>query len=89
MITTKVADFIYESHDRRIMEWNDDISNTDCLERYAAVMHTKGSALNNRFGFVDGTDKQISQPNVNQRQVYKYQKIVHALNLSQLPFQMA
>ena len=66
MITTQVADFIYESHGRRITEWNDDILNTDCLERYAAVIHAKGSALNNCFGFVDGTVRPMCRPNVNQ-----------------------
>ena len=79
MITAKVAHFIYESHGRRIMEWNDDILNTDCLERYAAVIHVKGSALSNCFGFVDGTVRPICRPNVNQRQVYNGHKRVHAL----------
>ena len=50
MITTRVADFIYENHGRRITEWNDDVLNTNCLERYAAI-HVKVSALNNCFGF--------------------------------------
>ena len=27
------------------MEWNDDILNTDCLVRYEAAIHAKGSAL--------------------------------------------
>ena len=57
----------------------DDILNTDCLERYAAVIHAKGSALSNCFGFVDGTVRPICRPNVNQRQVYNGHKRVHAL----------
>ena len=79
MITTRVADFIYENHGRRITEWNDDVLNTNCLERYAAAIHAKGSALNNCFGFVDGTVRPICRPNVNQRQVYNDHKRVHAL----------
>lgn len=79
MITNTVADFIYENHHRRITEWNDDILNTDCLEGYAAAIHAKGSALNNCFGFVDGTVRPICRPNVNQREVYNGHKRVHAL----------
>ena len=79
MITTRVADFIYENHGRRITEWNDDVLNTNCLERYAAAIHAKGSALNNCFGFVDGTVRPICRANVNQRQVYNDHKRVHAL----------
>ena len=66
MITTKVADFTYESHGRRIMEWNSSYTR-------------KGSALNNCFGSVDGTVRPICRPNVNQRQVYNGHQRVHAL----------
>jgi hypothetical protein len=79
MITTKVADFIYENHGHRITQWNNTILNPECLERYAEAIHSKGAALRNCFGFVDGTVRPICRPNVNQRQVYNGHKRVHAL----------
>jgi hypothetical protein len=79
MITTTVADFVYENHAHRITEWNDAILNPESLERYAEAIHLKGAALNNCFGFVDGTVRPICRPNVNQRQVYNGHKRVHAL----------
>ena len=79
MITTKVADFLYENHRHKIMEWNDTILNPECLERYATAIHLRGGALGNCFGFVDGTVRPICRPNANQRQVYNGHKRVHAL----------
>ena len=79
MITSKVADFIYNNHGYRIMRWNDTILSPDNLERYAEAIHSKGAALHNCFGFVDGTVRPICRPNANQKQVYNGHKRVHAL----------
>lgn len=79
MITSTVADFIYVNHGYRITRWNNTILSPDNLERYAEAIHSKGAALDNCFGFVDGTVRPICRPNVNQRQVYNGHKRVHAL----------
>lgn len=79
MISTKVVDFIFENHGYRVTQWNNTILNPACLESYAEAIHAKGAALNNCFGFVDGTVRPISRPNQNQRQVYNGHKRVHAL----------
>ena len=53
--------------------------NPGFLEQYAAVMAGKGAALDNCFGFVDGTVRPISKPGEQQRIVYNGHKRVHAL----------
>ena len=42
-------------------------------------MYAKGAALENWFGFVDGTVRPIARPDENQRVVYNGHKRVHAL----------
>ena len=79
MITSKVADFIYMNHGYRITRWNNSLLSPDNLERYAEAIHSKGAALDNCFGFVDGTVRPICRPNTNQRQVYNGHKRVHAI----------
>ena len=79
MITSKVADFIYMNHGYRITRWNNSLLSPDNLERYALAIHSKGAALDDCFGFVDGTVRPICRPNTNQRQVYNGHKRVHAI----------
>lgn len=79
MMTNKVLNFIFENHGHRITQWNNTILNPECLEQYAEAIYAKGAALNNCFGFVDGTVRPICRPNENQRQVYNGHKRVHAL----------
>ena len=42
-------------------------------------MYAKGAALENCFGFIDGTVRPIARPDENQRVVYNGHKRVHAL----------
>nr|XP_058957409.1 uncharacterized protein LOC131784603 [Pocillopora verrucosa] len=66
-------------HGHRITQWNDTILNPRLLEQYATVITEKGAALDNCFGFVDGTVRPISKPGDMQRIVYNGHKRVHAL----------
>ena len=49
------------------------------LEEYAQAIYRKSSALNNCWGFVDGTVRPICHPQKDQRVVYNGHKRVHAL----------
>ena len=53
--------------------------NPGFLEQYAAAIAGKGAALDNCFGFVDGTVRFISKPGEQQGIVYDGHKRVHAL----------
>ena len=79
MITNRVMDFIYDTHGHRITQWNPAVLNPGFLEQYAAAIAGKGAALDNCFGFVDGTVCPISKPGEQQRIVYNGHKRVHAL----------
>ena len=83
MITNRVMDahdmMHYDAHGHRITQWNDTILNPGLLEQYATVITEKGEALDNCFGFVDGTVRPISKPGDMQRIVYNGHKRVHAL----------
>lgn len=61
MVTNKVLDFIYDTHGRRIKEWNHDFLSPARLQTYADAVYAKGAALENCFGFVDGTEFQMEK----------------------------
>ena len=70
MITNKVFDFIFDMHGHRIMEWNNTVLNSRSLEIYCNAIAAKGAALENCFGFVDGTVRPICRPGQHQRVAY-------------------
>ncbi|CAH3037188.1 unnamed protein product, partial [Porites lobata] len=63
----------------RVTRWNHGILNPPLMATYADGVHSKGAALDNCFGFIDGTVRPISRPMSNQRVVYNGHKRVHAL----------
>ena len=79
MVTNQVLDYIYDVHSHRITQWNDQILNPVALQSYADAISRKGAALENCFGFVDGTVRPICRPKENQRVVYNGHKRVHSL----------
>ena len=79
MITNEVIDYIYNNHSHRIMQWNPTILQPAQLQEYANAIHVKGAALDNCFGFIDGTVRPISRPGEHQRIVYNGHKRVHGL----------
>ena len=69
MVSNEVTEWMYNVHGHRITEWNHFIMSPDQLQIYSEAIHDKGAALDNCFGFVDGTVRPISKPGVNQRVV--------------------
>ena len=49
------------------------------LKAYADAIHQTGAALDNCWGFIDGTVRPICRPKQNQRAVYNGHKRVHAI----------
>ena len=82
MVTNKVVDFIYDTHGRRVMEWNHDLHSQAHLQIYVNAVHAKGAALETCFGFVDDTVRPIAGPNENQRSVYNVHKGCMPLNFN-------
>lgn len=61
--------FIYNTYGHRITRWNDALLNPPAMEMYARLVHEKGAALQNCFGFADGTVRPIGRPDQNQSDV--------------------
>ena len=79
VITNELLEFIYTNHSYRILQWNPAILQPVKLEEYANATQIKGGALDNCFGFIDGTVRPISRPGENQRIVYHRHKREYAL----------
>lgn len=79
MITKEVMNFIYNNHQQRLTQWNRFLLSSASLQEYANAIHRAGAALDNCFGFIDGTVRTISCPGKDQRLVYNGHKRVHAL----------
>ena len=79
MITNTVIDYLYDTHGHRVTQWNNQFFAPDKLEVYAESIRQKGAALDNCFGFIDGTVRPICRPSKNQRIVYNGHKRIHAL----------
>ena len=79
MLTNTVLDHIYNTHSRRILQWNQTILQPAQLQTYADAVSAKRAALNNCFGFIDGTVRHICRPGEHQRVVYNGHKRVHAI----------
>ena len=62
MITNNVIDYIYDTHHHKIPNRNNDILNPGALQIHADAISAKGAALDNCFGFIDGTPRPISKP---------------------------
>ena len=78
MICSTVVDFIYNLHGHKITEYNHNILNPASLQVYADAVFSKGAALDNCFGFVDGTVGLFGALEM-QRAVYNGHKRVHGL----------
>ena len=79
MVTNTVIDYIYTIHGHRITRWNEALLNPVALDTYVRSVHSKGAALQNCFGFVDGTVRPIARPDEYQRMMYNGHKRVHAI----------
>ncbi|RUA05602.1 MAG: hypothetical protein DSY43_04245 [Gammaproteobacteria bacterium] len=79
MVCNQVIDYIYDLHSHRLTQWNHQLLSQNALQVYSDAVAAKGAALQNCFGFVDGTVRPICRPGEHQRIVYNGHKRVHAL----------
>lgn len=79
MIRGTATDHIYTIHGHRITEYKHCILDPILLQVYGNAAFAKGAALDNCFGFVNGTVRPICRPGDMQRTVYNGHKRVHGL----------
>ena len=81
MMANVVLDWIFNDH---LTDFNQPFLSRASLRTYADAIHEKGAALNNCWGFIDGTVRPICRPLQNQRIVYNGHKKVHALKFQSI-----
>ena len=79
LILSSVLDHVYNVNGHLLRDLNQPWLQPCKLEEFAAAIHQQGAALNNCWGFIDGTVRPISRPGENQRVMYNGHKRVHAL----------
>ena len=79
MACNLVTDMIYDWFNHLLTDLNQPWLSQQNLQLFANAIHAKGAALDNCWGFIDGTVRPISRPKRNQRAVYNGHKRVHAL----------
>ena len=79
MIYNTVINCIFNEHGHLISHWNHTLLSPKNLQRYADSIAAKEAALQNCFGFVNGTVRPICRPKQNQRVVCNRHKRVHSL----------
>ena len=79
MIVNTVLKFIYTRFEHLLSSFQQGWLHPDNLTEYAMAVYSKCQALDNCWGFVDGTVRPICRPGENQRVVYNGHKRVHAL----------
>ena len=79
LIFNRVLDYVYNIHNHRLTQWGQPMLQADKLQKYADKIHQKGAPLDNCFGFIDGTLREIARPQINQRIVYNGHKRVHGI----------
>ncbi|CAB3996644.1 Hypothetical predicted protein [Paramuricea clavata] len=81
MITNTVVDDLYERYSHLFQDLDQPWLSPENLQLYGTAIHNKGAALDNCWGFVDGTVRPICRPKRNQKDVYNESchKRVHAL----------
>ena len=79
MITNHMVDLIFNQYSHLLTDLNQQWLSAPQLQNYADAVYNKGGALDNCWGFVDGTVRPICRPRQNQREVYNGHKRVHAI----------
>ena len=79
LIASEVTDFIFSTHGHLLTDFNQPCLHPDRLQEYADAIHDAGGALENCWGFVDGTVRPICRPGEHQRMMYNGHKRVHAI----------
>ena len=79
MVCNDVLDFIYDAHSHRITQWNPTFLSPADLQIYSDAVAAKGAALQNCFGFIDGTVRPICRPGEQQRILCNGHKRLHGL----------
>ena len=79
MMSTKILDIVHDDHSHLLHDFNQAWLAQNKLEEFAAAIYDKGAALDNCWGFIDGTLRPCCRPGQYQRYLYNGHKRVHGI----------
>ena len=79
IITNHMIDWIYNRWHHLPSRYNHDLLSPANLMLYADAIYRSGAALENCWGFIDGTVRPVCRPGENQRAIYNGHKRVHSV----------
>lgn len=74
-----ITDFLYENFNHLFRTLDQNWLSPHCMEQFSQAVSSKGAAITNCWGFVDGTVRPTCRPSQNQRVMYNGHKRLHAL----------
>ena len=84
MISNLVMDHIYTTWNHLLSTFNQECLSIQNLIKFSDAVFQNSGAIDNCFGFVDGTVRPVSRPGKNQRVLYNGHKKVHAIKFQSL-----
>ena len=84
MVTNHMVDYLFNRYGDLLQNLDQPWLAPHHLQMYADAIHNKGAALENCWGFIDGTVRPICRPKDNQRMVYNGHKRVHAIKFQSI-----
>ena len=79
MVSNYVMKFLCSTFNNKLRDMNQNWLSPFHLETFAQAVHDEGGALQNCWGFIDGTVRPLCRPGENQRLLYNGHKRVHSL----------
>ncbi|XP_015772316.1 PREDICTED: uncharacterized protein LOC107350588 [Acropora digitifera] len=79
LILSEVCNYVYNTHGHLLSDLNQPWLQPNQLQAFADAIHQKGAALNNCWGFIDGTVRPLCRPGENQRVLYNGHKRVDGI----------
>ena len=84
IISNQILNVMYDNWHHLLTNFNQPWLSSNCLEQFCDAIHRKGAALDNCWGFVDGTVRPVCRPGRMQRVLYDGHKKVHALKFQSI-----
>ena len=72
---------LYESFGHLLKSFDQPWLSREKLQEYALKIHSKGAPLDNCWGFIDGTIRQVARPSINQKIMYSGHKRKHGYKM--------
>ena len=79
IINNHIMDLIYGRWHHLLTRYNHDLLSPPKLRQYTDAIQQAGAALDNCWGFIDGTVRPVCRPKENQRSIYNGHKPVHCI----------